>query len=67
MKIGFYPRYDRLGASSRYRFFMFFENGVTYEKHFLYMQDKNEGCLTKHPSIHGPKNAVAKFHSKRPV
>jgi len=24
-EIGFYPRYDRLGASSRYRFFMFFK------------------------------------------
>lgn len=25
MKIGFFPRYDRLGASSRYRFFMYYD------------------------------------------
>ena len=25
MQIGFFPRYDRLGASSRYRFFMFYD------------------------------------------
>ena len=28
MKIGFYPRYDRLGASSRYRFFMYFDRCI---------------------------------------
>ena len=42
MQIGFFPRYDRLGASSRYRFFMFFDR----------MQKDAANCsLSMHPGL----------------
>ncbi len=39
MSIGFYPRYDRLGASSRYRFFMFCDRWRALET-----ADRAGGC-----------------------